>query len=82
MTTEEAEAALAGKPIGTFLLRFSESGRFQYACSYVAQSPQTGRGQVRHVQIQKVPSGYIVDTTKLEGEKVRLQWIFANRPFY
>jgi len=73
VSTEEADAMLSGRPPGTFMIRL-ESGLFQYACSYIA--PHGFKGQVRHVFIKKVPSGYVIETAK-----VRLSLPNPPRPF-
>jgi hypothetical protein len=44
------------------MIRFSDTGRFQYVASYVAPTAQ-GVDGIRHVQILKVPSGYTIDMT-------------------
>eukprot|EP01122_Echinamoeba_exundans_P008942 TRINITY_DN3050_c0_g2_i1.p1 TRINITY_DN3050_c0_g2~~TRINITY_DN3050_c0_g2_i1.p1 ORF type:complete len:771 (-),score=115.67 TRINITY_DN3050_c0_g2_i1:4-2316(-) len=55
----EAEEMLFGCPSGTFMIRFSDTGRFQYAASYVSKGKDPlSPGYIRHIQIMKVPSGF------------------------
>lgn len=65
-SSEEAEEMLFGRPVGTFMIRFADTGRFQFLASYVSRSgAATESGfapYVRHVQIMKVPSGYSLST--------------------
>jgi serine/threonine protein phosphatase PrpC len=62
ISTDEAIEMLSTRPIGTFMVRFSDSGRFSYVLSFVTkdESPSAAPGSyvVKHLDIWKVPSGY------------------------
>jgi serine/threonine protein phosphatase PrpC len=59
ISSDEAEEMLFGRPSGTFMIRFSDTGRFQYAASYVSKGKDpVSPGYIRHIQIMKVPSGF------------------------
>eukprot|EP01122_Echinamoeba_exundans_P014658 TRINITY_DN6681_c0_g2_i1.p1 TRINITY_DN6681_c0_g2~~TRINITY_DN6681_c0_g2_i1.p1 ORF type:complete len:1283 (+),score=254.92 TRINITY_DN6681_c0_g2_i1:130-3978(+) len=64
LSTAEATELLSKCPVGTFMIRFSDTGRFTYALSYTAiddaRSDHPLVNEVKHIDIFKVPSGYTI----------------------
>jgi serine/threonine protein phosphatase PrpC len=64
LSTAEATELLSKCPIGTFMIRFSDTGRFTYALSYStaddARPDHPLVNEVKHIDIYKVPSGYTI----------------------
>jgi hypothetical protein len=61
VSSDEAEKMLARLPVGTFLARFAEMGRFAFYVSYVHRDEKTHERSIRHASVMKVPSGYLLD---------------------
>lgn len=58
VTTKESEEMLLNNPTGTFMIRLSEEGKFQYIVSYVSKMG------IKHLLMQKIATGFIVQNVK------------------
>lgn len=71
ISTEEATEMLASRPVGTFMVRFSDTGRFSYVLSYVSkdQTPYCDPASrvINHLDIWKVPSGYTLGAEQAQA---------------
>lgn len=70
VTTKESEEMLAHNPVGTFMIRLSEEGKFQYIVSYVS------RKGINHLLMQKISTGFIVQNSKNFEED--LAWVNSD----